>query len=408
MQAMLAWMIFRNYMLSPRSGALVRVISWHCILGVGMGVAALIIVLSVMSGFNASIRGKMLSVEPHLVVSHKDEESVLKVLNNFGSGVESVDRFEHQDMILRSGEGVFGGVIAKGYQTETLHRVLVRIWKSGRQNTPSPQIDTAQLAADEVILGGDLARNLGVFEGDEVTLVPPETLLLPKGEIPKLQKFRIKSLVSTSMPELDQKLLFYNLDTYPKRMRSASSEGGFEIRLNKPNEADQAKTLLVGQKIKAETWGDRDNSLYFALKMESLAMTLFLSLAVFITSFSIVIVMVLLLSQKRQDIGMMMALGLSIRNARLIFLRVGLLLSLIGIGGGIILGSAVSLYLDWFPVEILPQDIYTDATLRADLTWQTILFVVVCSGLISIVGSWLPVWRYILSTPSEALRRAGR
>jgi ABC-type lipoprotein release transport system permease subunit len=138
--------------------------------------------------------------------------------------------------------------------------------------------------------------------------------------------------------------------------------------------------------------------------MESYAMTLFVSLAVFITSFSIVIVMVLLMNQKRKDLGMLMALGLSFRRTRMVFLRVGLLLSSIGIVGGILFGSAVSLILDWYPMELLP-DIYTDSTLPAKLTWRIFYFVLVSSSVIAVLGSWLPVWRYVTNNPSENLRK---
>lgn len=411
---MLAWLIFRNYLLSRRSGALVRIIAWHCILGVGMGVAALIIVLSVMNGFNLTIRSKMLSVEPHLILpmnampTESRREDLEKIIRAAApSGVESVDRFESQDLILRSVDGVFGGVSARGYDTKTIGQILERIWRSNRRDMePHPLEESSELAKNEVILGVDLARSMGVFEGDEVTLIPPENLLLPKGEAPKLQKFKVKSLVSTQMPELDAKILFYNLDAFPEKLRSASRERGFEVRLVNAYEADQVKAELAEKKINAQTWGERDTSLFFALKMESYAMTLFLSLAVFITSFSIVIVMVLLLSQKRQDIGMMMSLGLSMRQARLVFLKVGLMLSGVGIGGGILLGTAVATFLDRHPMELLP-DIYTDSTLPAKLSLRIFLFVVISSGLIAIVGSWLPVWRYVLANPSESLRRRG-
>lgn len=411
---MLAWMIFRNYLLSRRSGALVRIIAWHCILGVGMGVAALIIVLSVMNGFNLAIRGKMLSVEPHLILpmtampTEARRLEVEKIVRDAApSGVESVVRFESQDLILRSAEGAFGGVTAKGYDTKTLEQMIDRMWRANRKEmTPPPEEESATLAKNEIILGVDLAGNLNVFEGDEVTLIPPETLLLPKGEVPRLRKFKVKSLISTQMPELDLKILFYNLDAFPEKLRSASRERGFEVRLVNAYEADQVKTALESKKIASQTWGERDTSLFFALKMESYAMTLFLSLAVFITSFSIVIVMVLLLSQKRQDIGMMMSLGLSMRQARLVFLKVGLMLSGVGIGGGILIGTAVSTFLDWHPLDLLP-DIYTDSTLPAKLSFRIFIFVVISSGLIAVIGSWLPVWRYVLANPSESLRRRG-
>src|SRR5665213_1386480 len=222
---MLAWLIFKNYLLSRRSGALVRIIAWHCIIGIGMGVAALIIVLSVMNGFNLTIRNRMLSVEPHIVVTSdtlptvRDEESFTKALKKI-TPVDEVDRFESQDMIIRSMEGMFNGAIAKGYEPETLQNLLKRVWH-GTGESPI-------LKPNEIMLGLDLARSLGIFEVDEVVLVPPEALLLPKGEVPHFRKFKVRSLVSTQMPEVDSKLMFYNLDSTNRHMKSLSLDTGFE------------------------------------------------------------------------------------------------------------------------------------------------------------------------------------
>lgn len=402
-------MIFKNYLLSRRSGALVRIIAWHCILGIGMGVAALVIVLAVMNGFNLTIRNRMLSVEPHLVLTQKarptvEQEQQLKAhLESIAPGaVASIERFESQDLILRSAEGLFGGAVAKGYENSAIRDLLHRIWTSTRNAGPEPDWD--QLADRELIVGTDLARGLGIFEGDEVVLVPPETLLLPKGEIPKLQKFKVKALVSTQAPEVDSKLLYYNLEKFPVRMRSLSADQGFEIRLHNPYRADEIKRKLRKKEIDLQTWGERDTSLFFALKMESWAMTLFLSLAVLITSFSIVIVMVLLMSQKRQDIGLLMAMGLSLVRVRWCFVQVGLMLSFFGIFSGVIVGTTVCLILDRYPIELLP-DIYTDSTLPAKLSVSILLFVLASSSVIAVVGSCLPVWRYVISTPAQSLRR---
>lgn len=408
---MLAWMMFRNYLLSRRSGALVRIIAWHCILGVGMGVAALIIVLSVMNGFNQTIRNRMLNVESHLLLPSKVKpseeglEKIRPILEKIApSGIESIERYETQDLILRSSDGAFGGAIAKGYDSATLTALLRRAWSMTHKDTPPPQAETAELAPNEVVIGVDLARGLGIFEGDDVILVPPEVLLLPKGEIPKFQKFHVKSLLSTQMPDFDSKFMFYNIDKYPERLRSASREFGYEVRLNNPYEADEVKKRLTEMKIVSQTWGERDMSLFFALKMESAAMTLFLSLAVLITSFSIVIIMVLLMSQKRRDIGMLMALGMSVKRTRRLFLQVGLLLSFIGIVGGVLLGAGVCLFLDYNKMELLP-DIYTDSTLPAKLTPKILLGVLAGSSVIAVLGSWLPVWRNLLKSPSESLRK---
>ncbi len=409
---MLSWLIFKNYLLSRRSGALVRIIAWHCILGIAMGVAALIIVLSIMNGFNLTIRNRMLSVEPHLVYLQKERpmadqgDRLLKVVESVArDGVDSINRFESQDLILRSTEGYFGGAVARGYDVASIHALMERVWLAGRKDTAAPHKESSQLGPREVILGVDLARTLGIFEGDEVVLVPPETLLLPKGEIPKLQKFKVRYLVSTQTPEIDSKLMFYSLDDYPQKMRSLSLEQGFEIRLKNPYEAESVKKALLLKGMEMQTWGERDTSLFFALKMESWAMTLFLSLAVLITSFSIVIVMVLLMSQKRQDIGLLMAMGLSLRKVRWTFIKVGLMLSFLGIFSGVVFGVLVCTVLDAYPIELLP-DIYTDSTLPAKLSIHILFFVLSCSTLIAIVGSCLPVWRYILNSPAQCLRRS--
>lgn len=399
---MLSWLIFKNYLLSRRSGALVKIIAWHCILGVGMGVAALVIVQSVMNGFNQTIRKRMLSVEPHLVLSQakrpsKNDLQLLEKLLQRVTTVEGVQSYESQDLIIRTLEGTFGGALAKGYSGTDLDALMRRIWR-GTSEAP-------HLGPFEVILGVDLAHSLGLFEGDEVILVPPETLLLPKGEIPKFKKYRVRSLVNTQMPEVDSKLMFYSLDENSGMLKTASLQTGFEVRLRDPYVAPSVKEALVKQGYKAETWMERDSSLFFALKMESFAMSLFLSLAVLITSFSIVIVMVLLMSQKRQDIGLFMAMGLSFRETRMVFLRVGLLLSFIGILGGVLLGTSVCLILDWYPLELLP-DVYTDSTLPAKLTWRILGFVLLSSSVIAIGGSWLPVWRYVSRNPSESLRKS--
>lgn len=407
---MLSWSIFKNYLLSRRSGALVRIIAWHCILGIGIGTAALVIVLSVMSGFNQTIRKKMLSVDPHIVVEEKAwpsdqrrDEIAQAVLATSRSGLESVSRFEQQDAIVRVGDR-FSGAVVRGYSASDLHEMMTRIWSSSRSSTPPPERASSDLGPNEIIMGTDLARSLNVFDGDEVLLVPPETLLLPKGEIPRFRKYKVKGLFSTQTPEFDSKMIFYVRQT--EGAKGISRDSGVEVRLNNPHEAEAIKTRLAKSGFNIQTWGDRDSSLFFALKVESTLMTLFLTLAVLITSFSIVIVMMLLLNQKRQDIGMLMALGLTLKRTRLVFWQVGLFLSYLGVFGGLAVGVAISLLLQWYPLELLPE-IYTDTVLPVNITWQIVGFVLLCTSGLALVGSLLPIWRYSLSSPSEALRKIG-
>lgn len=409
---MLSFLIFRNYLLSRRSGALVRIIAWHCILGVGMGVAALLIVLSVMNGFNLTIRSRMLNLEPHLVVPSKTRptDAEMKGLQNRLKDlaqVERVDRYESHDFILRTQDGAFGSAIAKGYDQDSLQSLLKRVKGATSKGRTDEAPPFEALGPGELILGVDLARGLGLFEGDDVLLVPPETLLLPKGEIPRLGRFKVQSLLNSQVQDIDSKVLFYQLQPSGQknaRIQTLSLETGYEVRLLDPYKASMVKVKLADMGIASQTWMERDNSLFYSLKMESFLMQLFLTLAVLITSFSIVTIMVLLMNQKRKDIGLLQAMGLSLKRTRAVFFRVGMLLSFVGITGGVVIGTVVSLMLDWYPMELLP-DIYTDSTLPAKLTLKIFFFVVGSSSIIAILGSWLPVWRYVMRHPSENLRK---
>lgn len=397
---MLSWIIFRHYLLSKRSGSIIRLIAWLCMAGVGVGVASLIIVLSVMNGFNIKIRQNMLNVEPHLVISGVGPSDTEKVKELIGPDVESIWYSENQDVVLRTVDGVFSGAIAKGLPPHGINDWLSHVWKS-KQGEP----ETLTLGPRQGVIGADLAANLGVFDGDDVYVIPPETLLMPKGEFPKYEKITIKGIISTQMPDIDGKMFVYNSENTLRGWwkNAASAENGIEVRLNHPYDADSIASRLKDQGWKIQSWRERNTSLFFALKMESLAMTIFLSLAVIITSFSVVSVMVLLITQKRREMGMLMAMGFSKASTRRAFTLVGIYLSTVGVGAGVLFGCAVALFMDYFPIEVLP-DIYYDSTLPAHLSENIVLGVILGAGLLAWVGAYFPVRLYVHPTPAESLR----
>jgi lipoprotein-releasing system permease protein len=403
---MFSWMIFRHYLLSRRSGSLIRLIAWLCMAGVGIGVASLIIVLSVMNGFNLKIRQNMLNVEPHLVISNLKPDQADLVRKLVGGDIESFWYSENQDVVLRTADGVFSGAIAKGLEPQGIRDWLKHVWKpktSGNESTVDPS--TLELGPRQAVIGVDLASNLGVFDGDDLYVIPPETLLMPKGEFPKYEKVTIKGIISTQMPDIDGKMFIYNSNNTLRGWwkNSASIENGFEIRLRHPYDADAIAERVRAKGYKIQSWHERNTALFFALKMESLAMTIFLSLAVLITSFSIVSVMVLLITQKRREMGMLMAMGFSKSDTRKAFTLVGVYLSAIGVGFGVLFGCSVALFMDYFPIEVLP-DIYYDSTLPAHLSSHIVVGVIVGAAALSIIGSYVPVRLYVDPTPADSLR----
>ncbi len=402
---MLSWMLFRHYLLSRRSGSLIRLIAWLCMAGVGIGVASLIIVLSVMNGFNIKIRQNMLNVEPHLVIRNAPRIKEWDIRGLLGSELESMWYSENQDVVLRTVDGVFSGAIAKGIPTKGLKDWLSHVWKPTSGGDPMNP-DSFFLGPRQAILGVDLASTLGVFDGDDVYVIPPETLLLPKGEVPKYEKVTVKGIISTQMAETDSKLFVYNSENTLKGWwkQSASMEDGFEVRLKDPYSADALAQRLKRYGLDVQSWHDRNTELFFALKMESLAMTIFLSLAVLITSFSVVSVMVLLITQKRKEMGMLMAMGLSRKATRGAFTLVGVYISTIGVGAGVLFGCAVALFMDYYPIEVLP-DIYYDSTLPAHLSNNIVFGVIVGAAILACIGAYVPVRFYANPNPSECFRR---
>lgn len=417
-----AWDLFRHYLLSRRAGSLIRTVAWISISGVAIGVLALVVVISVMNGFNDQIRSRLLAVEPHLVATrplagggYMPTDSVAQT-DDFKKlratpGVQT-DLFDNQDVIVRTVDGNFGGAVARGVEAQTLKYILTETRKEDTSKnhetiqTAPIAPETVDLKPGEIMMGIDLARALGIFEGDTITLIAPEALLLPAGEAPPFERVVVRSLITTNIADIDEKVLFYgrgrSLQTFAS---SPSRVSGFEVRLPHPEDFGDDKASLEKHGWKVESWIDRNSSLFYALKMEKFAMGMFLALAGVVASFSIVTVLVLLLTQKRKDIGLLMGLGLSPRKTQTLFIQVGLILSAIGIGTGLVLGIVISLLIDKFPIP-LSSEVYYDATIPASVSpWFVLGILIVASG-IAFVSASIPARQTTRESPAEALRGA--
>lgn len=412
---MLVWDFFKKYLFSRRAGALIKGISWISIVSVFLGVTALIMVTSIMNGFNETIRKRMFGIEPHVViVSEKlGEEGEFqlnegqKVFEN-AQGVAETSFVTKTDVILRTFEGLFGGGIAKGYSRQELNQLFQRVHELNQKKQgvqmPAPEIE---LGPNEVIMGVDLARSLEVFEGDEILLIPPETLLLPPGESGNYQRVKVASIVYTRLADVDSKLLFYDRQLgLPFLNSSPSKKSQLELRLHDPYRVDSFVGLhkVTLGNFKVSTWKSRNEALFFALKLEKISMTTFLGLAVLITGFSIVSALVLLISQKKSDYGILLAMGLSMSQGQKLFSRLGFILASLGIVSGTLVGVALALYLQFFPPDILPA-IYYDSTIPARVDSVTVVVIVGVALFFAWLGTRLPVRSLLKLTPTEALRK---
>ena len=419
---------FRSYLLSRSSSSLVRVIAILSIVGVAVGVFALVVVTAVMNGFHASIRKNLLSSEPHVVfeiepparpelttgadqfsVSSETAEQARQWLTSalsqsaYSAEILSQDLVLIQDFVVKTTDGVFSGVEARGLGTEALSELLERVQSAS-------QIE--EMLNQDVLLGYDLAKGLGVSYGDRLTVLLPESLVVAGLEAPRFERVIVRSLLETQVSDIDGRLFLFDRTKSLLSLRgSRSAKWRIEYQLRDPGKAAQLKTWIASEieqarlasyQLKVTTWETRNASLFYALRLELFAIGAFLVLSTLIAGFSIVTVLTILLSQKQKEIGLLMSLGMSSREVRSLFTAIGGMLGSLGAFLGTVFGLFVCWVIDSNPSQILP-DFYYDTTVPARPN-PIVVTSVLAGGIgFSLLASYLGARRATQLTPAEAL-----
>lgn len=371
-----------------------------------------------MTGMNRSIQKRVISLEPHLVIEKvpkagpEAEEFLREMAETSGWAVSG---FETQDVILRSLEGQFQGVVARGLDQEGLKvfwTEVKRLQQSTRTKDAAPGSEVLwnpedDLGEGEVLIGIDLARAMGLFDGDLVIAIAPESLLGAVGEAPRTERLRVKKIVATQLSDLDAQLFLYRRGKSMKSWNdSLSRREGIEIRLSDGLKADGIKKSWKEiEGLHYSTWSERNADLFFALKLEKLVIGTFLALAGLVAGSSILTVMVLLLTQKRKDIALLRVLGLSGRETIRIFTRIGMILAGGGVLGGSIFGLLLGFYLEAFPLQVLPEHIYYDSSIPAKVDFLLVFFTLIGAGALTFLGAWIPSRQLANVEPAQALRK---
>lgn len=403
-----SWLFFKKYILSKNSNSTTRRISFLCFLGISVSVLAITVIVSVMNGFGDAIESRMLNFEPHLIVS-AGTPSQLKVLQQKIQSDDVRSYLFYQDqVIVRTSEGQYSGAIARGLEGESLQQFI----QASRQIQQSrvkrlswgEKVESPLILGDEdVVIGSDLAYQLGVFIGDQIVMTPPETLLLPQGEIPSTSRRVIQDVIRTGVQSLDGQFILYTKDKGSLFKDSVSHEVLLEVYLTHPKLLDEVlKKIPAGYKV--ETWRERNSALFYSLKMEKNLITFFLLLSILVGSFSIVTILILLATQKRQEIAVLLTLGLSQRRISKMFTHIGFFISSLGVFVGFFLGLVVCLFLDSTTLIQLP-DIYYDRSLPVKFVPEFYMLVLVLSLLIALFSSNLPARWFLRFTPQDILRK---
>lgn len=407
---------FKKLVFSHRANSIVRRIAWLSLISITLSVMCFLVVLFVMNGMNKNIERRTLLLEPHLVFSYTkssndtiadvvdkkkfQDELLVHAKGFFNEELKFADRFEKQDVILRTYDGQFRSATARGVSVNSLNNLyesLNLLFKDRFREQAFSEEDLP--SSDEVLIGVDLARALNILPGDYITLILPESLVTAVGSNPQIVKLQVKKIISTDIQDLDSQMIYYRIDT--KNFMLKSSRGlttGVEMWFQQGYEAHKFKNKFdqylkqqnfANQNYFSDTWRERNSAIFFALKVEKIMIGLILALAGLIASSSIVTVMLLLISEKRRDIAILKTLGLSNKKTIEVFTKIGFSVAQIGLMVGLVFGLVLGFILEFYPIR-LNQDIYYDPVVPAAVHWPLVLGVFVIGTVLAFLGTYLP------------------
>lgn len=376
-----------------------------------------------MNGMNQNIQQRILAIDPNITFygNQISEGDLIQKLNPqlhlqlnslTGDPVNEkiqIHSFSSYDLILRTVDGQFKGAQVVGYDQTGLdfwNSQLVQLKEKEKKYEVYESQYDLNLEKNEIAIGIDLARSLQVLEGDQVTLIPAETLLLSQLETPNYERATIKKILTTDLYDLDSKLVLFNKShSFYSLKKSLSEQMGFHIWASqKENISALAHRLKSENKGRVETWHDKNSDLFFALFMEKTVIGVFLALAGLIASSSILTVLVMMVSQKRSDIAILKTLGLSKNKTLILFMQMGLWISLSALLLGSVIGIGISYYIQFNPLKILP-DVYYDSSIPAQVDLGFAMSVILGVVVLALVGCFIPSRATLKIEPAILLKR---
>ncbi len=367
--ALMSLELFLRYAFSPRAHSVIKTLMRLSGASVCIAVGALVLCLSVVNGFNQSLQKKLLKREAHLVLQSSSKARADKALATAKAlpHYSYARPFAEQDIIVLNHEGLFSGAIAKALPQEDLQK----LYPNNGTDNDAGNGTSAKLTPKQVVLGSFLAQRLISFVGEELLIAPSENLLLPIGDGLNFNAVQVARVLEDSS-EQPQGFVFYPMGSKHFNFRWGSTKmHGVELWLTNPHKAERLKTMwskslsMQGAEFSIKSWAERNRLLFYALRIEKILIALFLVLSVLITSFSVFGLKALLLTQKKQDIKILHALGVPQKQLGLIFANISFWLFALSAVAGIFWGAGVAFYLKWWPLDILP-DIYYDTTLPSE------------------------------------------
>jgi lipoprotein-releasing system permease protein len=402
-----------RYTRAKRRNHFISFISLISMLGIALGVTALITVLSVMNGFEKELRTRILGVVSHATV--QNDAGVVRgwaelrgQLEHY-PGIAGVAPFVHAEGMISHGERV-AGTILQGVlpDEEAAVSELPRKMVTG---------DLGRLTAGSfgIVLGQDLAYTLGAVVGDQVVVITPQTSLTPAGFLPRLKRFTVVGIFSVGMYEYDSALALINLEDAATLYRLGDGVSGLHLKLDDMFRAPALSAALEARlpaDFRVIDWTRQHSNFFRAVKMEKTVMFVILFLIVAVAAFNLVSTLVMMVTDKRSDIAILRTLGSSPASIMVMFIVQGSLVGLCGTLLGMIGGVSLALNIETlvpaiehlFHVQFLAPDVYYISDLPSDMRWSDVFSIGGVAFVLCLLATLYPAWRAARVQPAEALR----
>jgi len=383
----------RNLRPKKKEGFL-KIISIFSFLGIMLGVAILIIVMSVMNGFKTDLTKKIIGLNPHIVIQPNsfviDENYILQLKNKF-KDISLSKSFSGEGIIISNDNAK--GIIIKGINMKDDKSINFL-----NKNMSSGNIKN--FTKNHVFVGTELAYNLNLKEGDNISLMSSAFVATPLGSLPKQENYKIAGTFNTGFLEFDQNIVFLNLDDTLSIFDKEKKDQNIEIYLEDPLEANSYKNKIekLNTNFYIYTWSDLNKSFFSALKVERNVMFIILTLIVIVAAFNIISGLTILIKNKTKEIAILKTLGLSNNSIKKSFFLTGFSIGFLASLSGIFLGVIFSYNIEKlriflssvFNLEIFPADIYFLEKLPSEISFSSISIIFILSLVVSAIASYLP------------------
>ena len=397
-----------RFLKARKKDGFLNIISIFSFIGISLGVAVLIIVMSVMNGFRSELINKIVGFNAHITVKPYENQIIIDDLN------KTKLNFISSDLILsNSGEAIIiqkdisKGIVLRGYSKNDFTKLKIIKNKTfvGNKNN---------LTKNYISIGKELSFTLGLKIGDDLTIMSSAGVETIIGNLPKKKTFTVISLFESGLADFDNNVAFINLDTLDEFFNLKNEDRNLEIYLKNPQNIENQK-IIVQQIFPNEfvySWYETNSSLFSALKVERNVMFIILSLIIIVAAFNIISGLTILVKNKTRDIAILKSIGVLNKSIIKIFFLVGVIIGTTATIFGIILGVVFSMYVEnfrqflsnVFNISLFPEEIYFLSTMPSEINPSSIFIISLCSILITIIVSIFPALKAAKLDPVQTLK----